>query len=142
MIFGFTGTRKGMTIMQKAMFRTMLTLWNGDKFHHGDCLGADQQAGDLAKIHGCFIEIHPPSDPKFRARCKGDIIHPEKPYLYRDKDIVNACDFMVGTPRGMKEELRSGTWATIRYAKKINKRLTIIYPDGSVEHFNDVIPTF
>ena len=106
MIFGFTGTRKGMTIMQRAMLRTALSLWEADKFHHGDCIGSDQQAGDIAKTEKCFIEIHPPSDPKYRAYCKGDIIHPEKPYLDRDKDIVDSCDFMIGTPKGMEEELR------------------------------------
>ena len=28
------------------------------------------------------------------------------------------------------EELRSGTWMTIRYAKKIGKKLVIIWPNG------------
>lgn len=34
-------------------------------------------------------------------------------------------------PKDFKEELRSGTWATIRYAVKQQKRVIIIFPDGS-----------
>jgi hypothetical protein len=40
---------------------------------------------------------------------------------------------MVATPRGFKEELRSGTWATIRYTIKMKKLLTIIWPDGTIK---------
>lgn len=53
-----------------------------------------------------------------------------KPYLVRNKDIVNASEGMLAAPRG-PEELRSGTWSTIRYARKCRKKVLIMWPDGS-----------
>ena len=28
---------------------------------------------------------------------------------------------------------RSGTWSTIRYAKKVDKPVKIVYPDGTIK---------
>jgi len=136
MKIGITGTRKGMTDKQKIMVRSAFTIWDLTEFHHGDCIGADAEAGDIAVLHNALVHIHPPIDPKYRAFCSGDVIYPEKLYLDRDKDIVNSVSYMLATPKGFNEELRSGTWATIRYSMKIKRRLTIIYPDGSLSHSN------
>jgi hypothetical protein len=38
-------------------------------------------------------------------------------------------------PRGYTEELRSGTWATIRYARKTGVPYVIIFPDRTVERY-------
>ena len=48
-------------------------------------------------------------------------------------EIVDESDFLIGTPKGFCEELRSGTWSTIRYARKKGMEITIVYPDGSVK---------
>src|SRR2546421_1503 len=37
------------------------------EFHHGDCIGVDAFAHDVAYDLGYYIFVHPPSDPKFRA---------------------------------------------------------------------------
>ena len=106
------------------------------EFHHGDCVGADSNAYNIIRhiIPTCPIHIHPPEKEKTRAFCDGySVIHEPKPYIERDKDIVDAVDVLVATPRGSNEELRSGTWATIRYArKKGTVRVIIIYPDGTM----------
>lgn len=39
---------------------------------------------------------------------------------------------MIATPSSKEEELRSGTWSTVRYARKLRRPVTLIYPDGSV----------
>lgn len=143
MIFGFTGTKFGMTDKQKQVISKIFGTYKDFEFHHGDCIGSDKEAGDLARINGAKrIMIHPPTNPKYRAFCKADVIYPEKPYLERDKDIVDSCQQMLATPKGFNEELRSGTWATIRYSKKMKKRITIIYPDGNTEELNKNDLTF
>jgi hypothetical protein len=101
--------------------------------HHGDCIGADAQLHTLAKAAGLKIIIHPPIDPKKRAFCQEyDEIREEKPYLDRNKDIVNESEFLIATPRTMHEVLRSGTWATVRYARSTNIDIAIIEPDGHI----------
>jgi len=137
MKIGVTGTKNGMTDRQKEMIRSAFNVWNLTEFHHGDCIGADAEAGDIAVIHKAEIHIHPPTNPKYRAFCAGDVIYPEKPYLDRDKDIVDAVSYMLATPKGFAEELRSGTWATIRYSLKVGRKITIIFPDGSLHHKNN-----
>lgn len=105
------------------------------EFHHGDCVGADAEAHKifLGKVS---IVIHPPIDTKKRVFCGGDsagngvTILKAKDYLDRNHDIVDATDFLIATPDGYKEKLRSGTWATIRYAQKQGKIVAVIWPNG------------
>jgi hypothetical protein len=97
-------------------------------FRHGDCIRSDAQAHDLAIEAGFAVVIHPPSNPKKRAWKKADSVRPPKPYLERNWDIVNESQFLIATPRTMEEELRSGTWATIRYARKKGIKYLILEP--------------
>lgn len=53
------------------------------------------------------------------------------PYLARNCVIVDEADILLACPKG-PEEQRSGTWATVRYARKQNKRIVIVYPDGTI----------
>lgn len=131
--FGFTGTQKGMTEAQKRVFKKLLK--GAHTLHHGDCVGADAQAHALAREVDVDIQIvlHPPSNPDKRAWCGADFYHDVKPYLDRNKDIVNYCQILIATPETREEQLRSGTWSTVRYARKRNKSVVIIYPDGSYD---------
>lgn len=128
--YGFSGTRRGATPAQLAkveLFLKQRRAW----WHHGDCVGADEQVHDLARGHGWKIAIHPPIIPRFRAFCVGDLIHQPLEYLQRNHAIVSVCAKLVATPRTYSRESRSGTWATIRYARDQGKPVMIIYPDGS-----------
>lgn len=50
---------------------------------------------------------------------KGDMLIKEKSYLNRNKDIIDQSDFLIACPQDKEQEvLRSGTWSTIRNAKK------------------------
>jgi len=134
---GFTGTRKGMTNKQKEIFRHLLQFFECTEFHHGSCVGADQEAGDIAKILGCKLVLHPPTNKDHMANCTGDEIREPKPYLVRDKDIVDETSLLIGTPHGFDEIMRgSGTWATIRYGRKVNTNVLIVFPDGLVKDDN------
>ena len=58
-------------------------------------------------------------------------IRPEKDYLLRDWDIAEACTELLAAPATFAEVSRgSGTWATVRYARKLHRPVTIVFPDG------------
>lgn len=125
---GFTGTQLGMSKKQKKELKKWLEEHKIQEFHHGDCVGADEQAHNLAKELGIKVVIHPPTVPDKRAFCEGGTILPKHDYLERNKHIVDATNLLLAAPKEMEELLRSGTWATIRYAKKTGKEVTIFYP--------------
>lgn len=143
MKIGFTGTQNGMSIPQMDILQKLFNKVkvNGE-FHHGDCIGADQQAHKIALLFKMKIYIHPPQDSKKRAWCSGPnvIILPVKDYLVRNKDIVNVTQVLIATPADEYEQLRSGVWSTIRYAKKIGKPIRIIYPSGQIQSFERINP--
>lgn len=133
MIVGFTGTQHGMTAEQsKYVWAFFRSLGGGtNQFHHGDCVGADAEAHDLAYRESLYIVIHPPIVKAKRAFKIAHLMLPAKDYIDRNHDIVDACEVLIATPKMRVEELRSGTWATIRYARKKHKKMFIVYPDGS-----------
>jgi hypothetical protein len=98
------------------------------EFHHGDCIGADEEADGIARNLGGIIHIHHPIKTYRQANCyqSGDILYARRPYIARDHDIVNIAEYMYAAPKTMVEVLRSGTWATIRYARKRNKPIKIL----------------
>ena len=130
MIVGFTGTQDGMTRLQKAMFVGVLARLCPREFHHGDCDGADQEAHELVRehAHNCLIVIHPSDNDSKRAFCHGDSMREPKPYLDRNRAIVFACDELVAAPKTRTEELRSGTWATVRAARRSGKPVHMVWP--------------
>lgn len=153
---GFTGTRQGMSADQLSVLRDRLsppaTNWGMfSEFHHGDCVGADEEAHDMIRVllarhwpMAVRIVIHPPSDERWRAHCDeamdyremlGVRVLDEKDYLARDRDIVDATDLLIGCPAGFDLRSHGGTAYTIRYALKLKKPVIIIRPDGSVEDY-------
>lgn len=77
------------------------------------------------------IIVHPPIDHQFRAYLEGDAKDVMRPYLIRNQVIVEATDVLIAMPNG-EEKLRSGTWSTIRYAKRAGKKVYILMPDGTI----------
>lgn len=139
---GFTGTSKGMTPKQAEAVQQFLKDIEGmhaySMVHHGDCIGADEQFDYFAHKLDIPIFIHPPENPIARAFCnqKHDAtVFAPRPYLERNKAIVEAASYMLATPKEMVEELRSGTWMTIRHSKKMKKPIRIFWPDGSETYF-------
>lgn len=132
MKLGFTGTQSGMTEAQKAAFIEFIDDNEIDEFHHGDCIGSDSDAHVLVleSYRRIPIHLHPPTNPAKRAFCKGDREFAPLPYLDRNREIVGLTNVLIATPKG-PEELRSGTWATIRYARKLGHPVVIVWPDGS-----------
>ena len=136
-VLSFTGTRSGMTKYQIDTFIETIQSHksNADKVTlvHGDCIGADADAHVLAMSNDLEIRIRPCDIENQRAFSKGGeiVAKPEHP-LVRNKKIVDDGDELIACPAGYEEVMRSGTWATIRYAQRNDKPITIIWPDGTI----------
>ena len=135
MKIGFTGTRVGMSTHQLAGVHDVLRCLCPSEAHHGDCVGSDAQFHSSAQ-HVAFnlgykvkIVVHPPSNSTHRANVTGDDAYAPKPYLERNKWIVDKTQLLIATPAG-PEVQRSGTWSTIRYARSRNRPIIILWPDG------------
>lgn len=146
---GFTGSQKGTTSKQQTALRDlfMQAAEYGEYdtiFHHGDCVGADDDAAHLAYALGFELHAWPQNtNPRTRANTKKQFpsttVHRARPPLERNKVIAERVDVLVACPSG-PEERRSGTWATIRYALKLwedHRELTvhIVWPDGRVDTY-------
>jgi len=137
---GFTGTRFGANEVQLDVMRRVLgELVRGSRAderftaHHGDCVGADAQFHALARELGWSVLIHPPVDDSERARCIGDETREPLTHMKRNKAIVTEAAFMLAVSYDMTEQEYGGTWKTIRMARKAQKPLVIVFPDGSTQ---------
>jgi hypothetical protein len=128
MIVGFTGTRKGMTDRQKKTLTVILEHLYTEDFHYGDCLGADEQAYSIAYDIGFVMISHPCNIENMRAHTLADEEWEIKEPLHRNQDIVNICNLLIAAPASLQEEQRSGTWATIRYARQRERPVIILDP--------------
>lgn len=124
MTIGFTGTRQGLSRAQARQLQYVLALLrHADRavdrktvFVDGDCPegGADQEARELAVALGCDALPKPPSNRSAAAM------------LNRDREIARECHVLIAAPLTDEEQLRSGTWATVRYARKAEKPVVML----------------
>jgi hypothetical protein len=138
-----------MTNWQREELRKLLK--ECSEFVFGDCIGSDIEAADIALNEDVKIFTVYPQNKDSRKRAwfynpdkdikrengqwnlypSGIRIRwmPAKPPLERNKLIVDNCEYMIATPKEFEHTIRSGTWATIRYAWKTKKNhITIIPP--------------
>lgn len=122
MRIGFTGTRHGMSDYQKDLLEITLSYIEEplEVFHHGDCIGADDEANRIARRLGLHTEAWP-STHSLRAHSPSDVVHAVHPPLDRNRLIVQHCDFLIAAPSETYTTQtipfsRSGTAYTIRYA--------------------------
>lgn len=150
---GFTGTSRGMTVPQyHTMTRLIYEIPDSVEIeaHHGNCVGADEEFHRILcdqfreRATQLRFVIHPGDNPLMQAGCEkkypwiGTTVLPVMSNLARNAEIVMAVDEMFATPKMDQEELRSGTWHTIRTAKRLKRSLTIICRDGTVvKHLSD-----
>jgi hypothetical protein len=134
---GFTGTNRGMGSSQKTELEALLKKLKEegfDEFHHGLCIGADEQAAILAKSLGYRVVARPglahdPTNMKYRSDWAGsDETLEAKPFVDRDHDIVDVSERLIATPLTRQEQLRSGTWTTVRYARKVGRIIDLVLP--------------
>ena len=133
---GVTATRRGLTDRQRCYARSrfgmLLLEWDEIEFHHGRCVGGDEEVLLIAKSFGVRVRTvsHPASmvDPKWISQITSDVELPAKPPLQRNRDIVDIVNELLAYPGEQHEVLRSGTWATIRYADQIGRTTALIHP--------------
>lgn len=127
MRIGFTGTQCGMSDWQKRQLKELLVLLGAAELHHGDCIGADAEAHEIAKRLKLRVVVHPPDDPKKRAFVTdADEWRQPLPYLVRNREIVDATFILIAAPLSDQMRVRSGTWATWRYAKSKGRDTRIL----------------
>lgn len=134
---GFTGTNRGMGPSQRTELEALLKKLKEegfDEFHHGLCIGADEQAAILAKSLGYRVVAHPglardPTNTQYRSQWAGsDETLEAKPFLERDREMVDITERTVATPLTRNEIVRSGTWTTVRYARTLGRVIDLILP--------------
>ena len=137
MRIGFTGTRRGMTEAQRDAVAALLQQGAPAVVFHGDCVGADAEFHALCRAlePAPVVNIRPGcerGDPR-RAGCAGDVTATVRPFLQRNRDIVDACQLLIVAPGEDVEHKRSGTWSTYRYARTVGRSLVVVFPDGRVD---------
>lgn len=134
-ILGFTGTREGMTQAQRAALPSVVSALP-ERIIHGGARGADAELHAWLLMAGMApgsIDVWPASLDRWSFYADtGAVVHPIAAPLARDHIIAKNCDRLLATPRTMTEIIRSGTWATIRYARKARKPITIVLPNGTI----------
>jgi len=136
-----TGTQRGGTAAQILTLYDLLSEGTRGKVvdvAHGDCIGWDAQAHMVATERGHRVWIFPPEDDRKRAFCEPYYrIMPVAEYKVRDRAMVDWArmsnePLVIGAPKHEYEELFSGTWVTLRYARKRQVPFRIILPSGDV----------
>jgi hypothetical protein len=133
----FTGTQEGMTANQRSAFRSYLLRHSFAEFHQGCCVGADEEATEevarfrpLTHIHGHPSNLKAKTSEKALRLSK--TLHPARPPLDRNQAMVEVGEVLLACPKGFEEELRSGTWSTVRRARKRGLRVILFWPSGRV----------
>lgn len=134
----FTGTRRGLTRPQEQAIHAHLRGHRPDIsiVIHGDCKGADEMFDRIASTLEIARTLFPSDIERMRAyseavRPERVFVHPPAPPLERNKRMVSIAARVIAAPGLMEAERRSGTWATIRAAKKAERPIAIFWPDGT-----------
>ena len=154
MDIGFTGTQRGtkgpqLFALNRWMAQMVMALPVGEErvLRHGGCVGADEEVHRIGLDLSFDIEVFPgyPKGGPTRTAKRGSYSNAARvrkplPFLERNRLIVDSSDKLAAAPRQMCEVLRSGSWATVRYAlgylevKPLGGPITVIvfWPDGRV----------
>lgn len=130
---GFTGRRTTPTPEQLVQLARELQKYRGARFSHGDCCGGDEAAHFMAMDLHYVVHVWPPRINTHRAFTTGHFIHAPQDYAVRNQSIVMMSDLLIALPPGPEADWpRSGTWQTVRKARRKGIPITIIYDDGTV----------
>lgn len=137
-IYAFTGTHRGMSAKQLERLFEVWGVLRPDIVTNGCCEGADRQLHGVAAAQDIATEFFP-SNPEQREWAESvqgimEVVHRVEPPLKRNRSMVaTGRRGLVAAPYTVAEITRSGTWATVRYARNVNRPIWIIYPNGDLE---------
>ena len=145
----FTGSRHGCTAPQFAALTRHLEAVRENQISqtmtaiHGGCIGADRQFHDICRerLWGTAVRIviHPASNvPKeLTDWSDADELLPARSTREQNEAIVRAArGLLLACPAGVENDpgqLRSGTWQTVRMARRLGVGLVVVMPDGSIQ---------
>lgn len=111
----------------------------------GCAQGADEEFYHIVRrlAPTVLMEFYPCEFTRLRwamRACRSEeIVHPVRPPLERNRTMVDASTYLVAGVKHYVEQQRSGTWATVRYARKRQVPYLLVYPDGS-KHYTGARP--
>lgn len=146
MSLGFTGTRRGCTEAQAARLAAWLTGFepSGDSgelptFRHGGCVGADRQFHSLVRDLwgiGARLVVHPMlAAAEVCDWYDADELLEPRDNRTRNAALVRASTLMLACPGGAEDapdQLRSGTWQTVRLARAAGVPVVVFWPHGGM----------
>ena len=134
--WGFTGTRAGMTERQKDNSRAALMLGKPAIIRHGAAFGSDREFHAIwrEELPDRFADVWPADSKSAKLFDDQDnvAVNPVMPPLDRNVEIVKRSKFIIATPHTEQEEQRSGTWSTIRHARRLKVPVLILWPRGNM----------
>jgi hypothetical protein len=141
---GFTGTQKGVTAFQREQVWNILHQLTTFRGHHGQCVGADIDFDQIARNCKGFMgmNIYPSNVFGKQGWCQidptRDVVYSPCDPLVRNNKIVGNTNLLIVCPKEDRMIMRSGTWATYRYAKGIGQHIVLILPNGAMFLENDM----
>lgn len=146
MKIGFTGTSRGAGMspvqcqdLARRLLQRFANHTHPVEAHHGLCIKGDEQFHEIIRelFPKTIIVGHPgfPEDSPWRSKAQCDIVRPIplpgilKPPIRRNHNIVDEVQLIYVAPFMVIEALRSGTWATYRYAKSMGLPYEMIWPE-------------
>jgi predicted Rossmann fold nucleotide-binding protein DprA/Smf involved in DNA uptake len=127
-LIGWTGTR---TLRKRDLWIVRAAVASfvprSVQFVTGGCVGVDAEVARLATTFGVYVHTIIPwdrsrVDPEWSAFCDSHELMPEgSSYADRNRRIVAMSDLLVGVaqhPEGHIGSRRSGTWQTLRIARR------------------------
>lgn len=145
-----TATRQGLTLQQKHTLEKLLDILpraetlTQFQVYHGAALGGDQQVAEIFHRRRAELGVSRivafPSDIPTQVSIRSLMLSDEKkepaPPLARNATMVRDAWLVLAFPARATEEVRSGTWATIRNARRWGLYHMIVWPNGACESFN------
>jgi hypothetical protein len=125
MMISITGSREGMTAWQRAALTKALRRPSVTAIVHGDCVGVDAEADEIAATLGLQRFAFPSNYTSTRARRDRDgcvyLAEPAAP-MQRNLPIIEHGQACVGLLRPSSR----GTWGAIRIAERLKKPLLVL----------------